>query len=145
MPTSEQITALQRLASKRCGVFTRKEALAHGWSVVEVERLVRSGAWVTCGWGALGVAQGEPSLHDHARCCWGRLLRVRGDVVVSHASAGYLFELLYIEAPATPTLTRALAGARAALTESAQPGYLRSIASRPLASPRRAVRGPWST
>ncbi len=63
-----------------------------------------------------------------ARRCQARLLRVTGDLVISHASAGLLLDLPYIDPPATPTLTRHRLGAPSHLNgmhAAAVPGHHR--------------------
>ena len=101
---------LRALASAQGGVFLRSQALELGWRKAHIDTLVRSGTWQSCGYGALAVAADCDPGTAHARACWARLLRMSGDVVVSHASAAVLLGLPYVAAPARPTLTLAHLG-----------------------------------
>src|SRR5947209_9804537 len=103
---SSSESAFEILKAHQHGVFTRLQALAAGWSKAQIDTLVRTGAWLSCGYGGLAVAADSDPNFDHARRCRARLLRTSGDLVVSHESAAVLFGMPYVDPPAKPTLTR---------------------------------------
>ena len=108
--TAAVLPTLSALAAAQSGVFSRKQAVAAGWSPPRIETQLRRGTWVSVGYGCYTIAEDSNPEYVHARACAARILRTKGDLVVSHDSAGVLLELPYVEVPVRPTLTLARSG-----------------------------------
>jgi hypothetical protein len=104
LPDPAVLAVLATEAAERHGVVLVRDALAAGLTDAQIRTLVRRGDWVSLGHGAVGVAP-PPDDIDHLRRCAARLLAISGDAVISHASAGLLHGLPYVDAPSLPTLT----------------------------------------
>jgi len=101
---------LAALAARQAGVFTRQQALKLGYSSALIATAVRRRTWLPCGFGAFCVAADCDPRYAYARHCAARVLRLSGDVVVSHGSAAVLLELPYVDPPDIPEVTRARKG-----------------------------------
>jgi hypothetical protein len=96
---------LKAVAAQQGGVVTRRQALAHGYSIAEIRRLTRSGApWVVVRRGAYAEREvwetarpydGQALLHDRAVS-----LMVEPEHLMSHDSAARSYGVPFLAPPA---------------------------------------------
>jgi hypothetical protein len=101
-PAPSLLAAVEAQAARQGGVFTWEQARAAGLSDAQARTLVRRGAWRSLGHGLL---TGLPSGEDHTVDAAAGLLRWDRRMVISHASAGVLWQLPYVDRPPVPTFT----------------------------------------
>jgi hypothetical protein len=104
---------LALISRRQRGVFRRSQALACGYSDVDLDRLVRAGSWNKVRHGiytaeAYDEAGARTDRRMHLLAAAARALALQGDMVLSHASAAVWHEVQLLDAwPAEPTLTLA--------------------------------------
>jgi hypothetical protein len=92
---------LAEVADRYAGVLTRAQVLATGLTASQFQTLVRRGEWVDAGFGILARRDRVDEAHMVAR----RLMVLERRAVISHASAGRLLGLPFVDLPPLPTFT----------------------------------------
>jgi hypothetical protein len=92
------------LTERQGGAVTRTQALQAGLTASQLRTLVRRGEWAAEPGGILlpSPAMSEP---PHLRAAAVRLLQLERRAVISHASAGVLHGLPYVDVPSLATVT----------------------------------------
>jgi hypothetical protein len=99
------------VARKQRGVFWRRQAVAAGYSEVEIDRLLRRRTWTKVRYGiytalAYDEKRARSDREMHLLAAAARLLAVGGDIVLSHQSAAVCHGIELLDAwPKEPTVT----------------------------------------
>lgn len=118
---------LAAVTRKQRGVFRRRQAIAAGYDQPEIERLIRHGTWTKVRHGiytsqAYDEAGACKDRRMHLLAGAARMLALKGDMVLSHASAAVFHDLQLLgDWPEEPTLTLAAPSARRRLTSHGFP------------------------
>jgi hypothetical protein len=136
--TPESLAALAVLMERQGGVVTARQAYEVGVSRSQVLTQVRHGTWVDLGAGVLGP---DPTDSGYLREVAARLWTLDRRAVVSHASAGLLQGLSYVDRPSVPTLTveRGQRGETGVYVARLHSGDVTQLGGLPITRPERTL------